>query len=394
MRRPAILVSLFLSAAPLVAQYAPTRCQLANDSVLGTVPVKILLTCDPSFADDVLWHLDRIDQVSDDLDGQAYRGHGGKGAVIYILDTGVLATHDEFMTETGTRVIAGFDATTSISGSLGNCTATPALEPCGRAPSELSISSHGTGVASIAAGNRVGVAPEALLVSVRTVSVNSPGATLQTLSEGLDFVIRHAWDAATPPFRTGIINISFAISKTNGTIAAADVEAKIRRMTEGVDKDGNADVNGKRFFFAIATGNNDLVGGCDSSGNPTLFPETIGPKIDGVMTVAGSTRDNRIWDHSCRGEEVFAPAEDVFVASSSAHNHYRADSPTLPVSGTSWSAPIVAGIAARLLDQDPSRTPQELESIIKSSASRLNSGEVEATFLPPPAGARRRAARP
>ncbi|HEX8173359.1 MAG TPA: hypothetical protein VF824_22685 [Thermoanaerobaculia bacterium] len=29
--------------------------------------------------------------------------------MIYIVDTGVLATHDEFMTATGSRVIAGYE---------------------------------------------------------------------------------------------------------------------------------------------------------------------------------------------------------------------------------------------------------------------------------------------
>ena len=75
----------------------------------GDVPVRILLGCGDGFADDVLWHLDRMDQVAPELNGRAYRGHGGRGSVIYIVDTGVLATHAEFMTGTGSRVIAGYE---------------------------------------------------------------------------------------------------------------------------------------------------------------------------------------------------------------------------------------------------------------------------------------------
>ena len=110
------------------------------------------------------------------------------------------------------------------------------------------------------------------------------------------------------------------------------------------------------------------------------------------MTVGGSSKDNNIWIHSCRGEEIFAPAEDLLVATSSDHNHYRAGN-QLPTSGTSWSAPIVAGIAARLLEMDPTLTPEALEDRIEQSASRLATGEVEAVFTAPPGSPRRRAAR-
>ncbi|HEX8173358.1 MAG TPA: hypothetical protein VF824_22680 [Thermoanaerobaculia bacterium] len=39
-----------------------TRCQTASSTTMnGGVPVRILLGCGDGFADDVLWHLDRID---------------------------------------------------------------------------------------------------------------------------------------------------------------------------------------------------------------------------------------------------------------------------------------------------------------------------------------------
>ena len=364
--------------------YAPTRCQTTTDTVMGEVTVKILLACSDGFADDVLWHLDRIDQIPSALDGRAYRGFGGRGSVIYILDTGVLATHDEFMTATGSRVIAGYDALPSDR--FGCKTPDRALQPCASSPPELSIISHGTATASVAAGNSVGVAPEASVVSVRTVAGSPIG--MQNLSDGLDAVIRHAFDPIAPQFRTGIVSISFAINEPGSSAA---VEEKIRRMVSGVDRDGNPDPNGKRFFFSIAAGNSNQPDWCPN-GPTVLFPSTLGPKVRGVMTVGGSSKDNNIWIHSCRGEEIFAPAEDLLVATSSGHNHYRAGN-QLPTSGTSWSAPIVAGIAARLLEMDPTLTPEALEDRIEQSASRLATGEVEAVFTAPPGSPRRRAAR-
>src|ERR1041384_2693924 len=71
MIRTPILFLLLVSPA-LFAQTAPTKCQTGNDFVMGNVPVKTLVACADSFADDVLWHLDRVDQIGGELDGRAF----------------------------------------------------------------------------------------------------------------------------------------------------------------------------------------------------------------------------------------------------------------------------------------------------------------------------------
>ena len=82
------------------------------------------------------------------------------------------------------------------------------------------------------------------------------------------------------------------------------------------------------------------------------------------------TNTNTMWSETCRGSavELFAPADDIFVATNTATDDYRV---TLS-SGTSWAAPIVAGAAARLLTANPDLTPQELETILESSPSAIS----------------------
>jgi len=400
MLRSLTLSTLLLSplAVSIHAQYAPTHCQTTTATAFG-LQMKVLLGCSDGFAENTLWHLDRTDQIPPALDGRAYRGHGGKGSVIYIMDAGILATHDEFMTPTGSRVIAGLDAMGSVPGSAASCRhPNPALDPCAETPVPISFISHGTAVASVAAGKNVGMAPEAYLVAVRVFALTTPALSLRTVSDGLDMIVRHAYDPSTPQFSTGIISISFAVASDSFLDLTPDqVEAKMRRMTEGVDRDNNPDPSGKRFLFTIAAGNSNQgeAEWCQPGGVTKLFPSTIGPRIHGAITVGGSAKDNTIWFGSCRGEEVFAPAEDVLVACMTAHDHYR-DKASLLTSGTSWSAPMVAGIAARLLELDPSLTPQQLEDAIEGSASKLATGESEAVFLPvaaDPIVPRRRAVR-
>jgi subtilisin family serine protease len=83
------------------------------------------------------------------------------------------------------------------------------------------------------------------------------------------------------------------------------------------------------------------------------------------------TAGNSWWPGACHGGlEILAPSEGIFSASITATDHYRGTKPNLR-SGTSFAAPIISGIAARLLSERPTLTPQELESIITSTPSRI-----------------------
>jgi subtilisin family serine protease len=322
--------------------------------------------------------------VSGALDGKVTRRATGRGAVIYFIDTGVLAAHTEFATAAGSRVIGGIPAG-------GNC---PPDAPCWfpQNPSGILTVGHGTGVASVAAGRNTGIAPDASLVAVLNAG-DVPFFTAQ-----LKRIIAHAYDPATPSFRTAIINISAVLGLADPHVP--ELDALIRRMTTGVNAEGDADPNGKRFFFSVIAGNyysDPLINQCGANDAVLSYPSTLAPLIDGLVAVGGIDRENHYWAGSCKGPvvELLAPAPDVFVASIGANDRYRFK-PAASVSGTSWSAPYVSGIAALLLELDPNRSPAELEALLKASPSRV--AGLPVPIMPgneptPPTGPRRRSAR-
>jgi subtilisin family serine protease len=67
---------------------------------------------------------------------------------------------------------------------------------------------------------------------------------------------------------------------------------------------------------------------------------------------------------------VLAPAHEVFSATITGRDHYRGKNPDLR-SGTSFAAPIISGIAARLLSERPELTPRQIEAWITSTPSRI-----------------------
>jgi len=377
--RFAVVIAVVVCSARARAEVISTRCTESEIAIDKEHVVARLDRCggDAGEAgDELLWYLDRIDQIGGVLDGSFDRTSRGAGSVIYVMDTGVMALHNEFARIGGSRVIAGLDVTATVDIGRSRCTsADKATAPCWETFDELPSASHGTSVASIAAGRNIGVAPAASIVSVRVM--NERGlATTRTYLDGLDGIIRHAWNPATPAFRTAVVNISgWVLERLNGTsasgpvVAYAAVEKKIRDMIGGVDANGNPDPNGKRFLFVVAANNVD--GGCGASGYIDRFPATLGATVEGLITVGGMTANNTAWNGSCRGGvEVLAPAQSIFSATITGPQDYRGRRPNLR-SGTSFATPIISGIAARLLSERPDLSPQQLESWIEATPSRV-----------------------
>lgn len=374
--RSAVALLSLICAASAWAEVISTRCAEREIPLDGVHTVATLERCGDELESPLLWHLDRIDQIGSALDGRFDRHNSGAGSVIYVMDTGVLASHVEFAGDHGSRVVGGFDLTSSVAIGRSRCTSDDkATHPCFDSYDELPTASHGTAVASIAAGRNVGVAPRATVVSIRVM--NERGlATTRTYLEGLDAIIAHAWDPSSPDFRTAIVNISGWVlerltpgSSAHPVVPYAAVEKKMRDMIGGVDAQGRPDSHGRRFLFVVAANNTD--GGCGPSGVIDRFPALLGRTIDGMITVGGMTANNTTWSGSCRGGvEVLAPAQGIFSATISAADHYRGRRPNLR-SGTSFAAPVVAGIAARLLADRRDLTPEQLERWITATPSRV-----------------------
>jgi subtilisin family serine protease len=376
--RCAVVAVLLLSATALIAgESISTHCEESELALDSQHIVSRLGRCGDAEPDDLLWHLDRLDQIGGSLDGHFSRRNRGAGSVVYVMDTGVLATHDEFeTTDHGSRVVAGYDVAGSVPMGASTChSANKAIAPCYEDFSELPAASHGTSVASLVAGRYVGVAPDADIVSIRVM--NERGlATTRTYIDGLDAIIRHAYSASAPQFQTAVVNISgWVLDRLNSTssdgptVSYSSVERKMVDMIFGVDARGHRDVHGRKFLFVVA--GNNVDGGCGRSGVVDRFPAILGREIDGIVTVGGMTSENSAWLGSCRGGvEVLAPAQGVFSATITAHDHYRGKNSSAR-SGTSFAAPIIAGIAALMLSDHPDLTPEQLEAWITTTPSRV-----------------------
>lgn len=139
------------------------------------------------------WGLDRVDQRENALDNRYEYRHTGAGVTVYILDTGVRHSHEEF----GGRAELGFDA-------------------FGEDGSDCH--GHGTHVAGTVGAATHGVAKEATLVAVRVLDCTGSG-TASTVIAGLDW-------AAGQPARPAVVNMSL------GGNASAAVDEAVGHATK------------------------------------------------------------------------------------------------------------------------------------------------------------------
>jgi subtilisin family serine protease len=356
----ALLIAASAAAQPLVTR--STMCQ-ATGPDSGAIVTRSLVGCGEGFPDNLMWHLDRSDSISGTLDGRVTQRTTGRGAVIYVMDTGVRRDHDEFVRPGGSNIIAGIYVASSTK--PGTACPDPALQPCYSSDVNRQIFGHGSGVASVAAGRHAGVAPDASLVAVLIQGTEPEWV------DALKAVIAHAWSPGAPRFRTAIINISGGVAVGSSSPV---FEALMLRMIGGVDANGDADPNGKRFLFVTAAGNSSSdsrVTQCGTDGKSRIYPATRATAIAGLVSVGGLTSENKAWDGACSGAEVLAPAAEMMVADINGRTEYRWK-PAVTISGTSFSTPYVSGMAARLLEDHPDATPEDLELMLKASPSRVD----------------------
>ncbi len=255
------------------------------------------------------WGLDRIDQREEALNDTYNYTLTGRGVTVYVFDSGINSSHEEF---TG-RIEPGFNVIDDAYGT----------DDC---------SGHGTHTASLIGGATYGVAKQVKLIPVRVLNCRAGNSSSATLYTAINWVIEH--------HQTGvpaIINLSVGMSKS-----IAFNEAAQALIADGL--------------IVVAAAGNQNRDAC-------LYSPASEPS---VISVGGPDRAALRASYSNYGAcvDIFAPGSDLVGAWFRSTNIYRSSS------GTSNAAPIVSGIVALMLQDNPSLTQSQAEEQLKANATR------------------------
>jgi membrane-anchored mycosin MYCP len=257
----------------------------------------------------------------------------GRGQTVAVIDTGVSRHQRLAHLQPGGDYVSGGDGT----------------EDC---------DAHGTIVAGIIAGmpdeTFSGVAPDVSLITIRQSSnIYSPAdhsqrgfGTVDTLA----MAVRTAADLGAT-----VINIS--------TVACAQASTGLDDRALGAALAYAVDV--KDAVVVAAAGNVEPSGPCAQ-------PVAVSPGWydDYVLTVGSTARDGTPSSFSLGGHwvDVAAPGEDVASLSPSGDGLVNRYGASTPISGTSFAAPVVSGLAALVRARFPQLRARDVMRRIESSA--------------------------
>ncbi|MFV5535664.1 S8 family peptidase [Acinetobacter pittii] len=251
------------------------------------------------------WGLDRIDQKNLPLDSAYSYLQTGSGTTAYIVDTGILSTHQQF----SGRVLSGYTAISDGNGTS-DC------------------HGHGTHVAGTVGGSTYGVAKNVSLVPIRILGCDGSGASSNVIA-GLDWILKNGKKPA-------VVNMSL------GGEANASLDSAVENLFN----------NG--YVMVVAAGNSN-TDACSSS------PARVSKAITVAATDSTDTRASYSNYGSC--VDIFAPGSQInssWIGSNTA---------TKVLNGTSMATPHVVGVVAEMLQSTPTATPQTISTNLLNQAS-------------------------
>ncbi len=298
---------------------------------------------------------------------QVWEDATGKGVGVAVIDTGVagdLRDFDVSQSDGKSRVIGA---------AVTNPYAKTATDKYG----------HGTHVAGIIAGNGtnrassdklrnkyVGVAPDANLVSVK-VSDDVGNASVLDVIYGLQFIVDHK---DTYNIRVANLSLESTVSESYKTDPLdAAVESAWFKGIVVVAAAGNRGGDSDAVKYAPANDPYVLtVGGVDDMGTDNQYDDKLAD-----WSSRGRTQDG--FDKP----EVVAPGAHI-TSLLAPNSEFKKLCPSCVVSneymtigGTSMAAPMVAGAAALMLEENPGLTPDQVKGLIMSTTRNIRAAGDE-----------------
>lgn len=176
---------------------------------------------------------------------------------------------------------------------------------------------------------------------------------------------------ATPDSVTALTYTSLNIAR--GIAYAIELDADVVNLSLG-----SFFVTSSRFYkdlIDMGTAEGTLF--VSSAGNNPGPTRSFPAALDNVLAVAGTNATDAAYLNTSYGEWVDVAGPAFRVLSTYVPLPGEADrNPYEELTGTSFSCPLVAGLAALLRSQDPSLTPAELTEIIKSTADNVDQRNV------------------
>jgi len=235
--------------------------------------------------------------------------HTGRGSHIYVMDTGIRISHQDF----GGRAVATLDT-------MGGGECQPGDASCG-----ADDNGHGTHVAGTAGGNTYGVARDATLHAMRVCCGSGTD-----INGGMDWIAQFAQKPAVMTMSLG----SYTTPESSRVAVDAVVNSGVT-VTVSAGNRGTDSCLKSYTFIASAFG----VGASDSSNSRASFSNY----------------------GTCNA--IFAPGVSIVSAS------HTSDTGSSTKSGTSMAAPLAAGATALLLEENPNLTPAQVKETLRARAT-------------------------
>ncbi|KAI0893674.1 alkaline proteinase [Annulohypoxylon nitens] len=269
------------------------------------------------------WGLGTVSHTSSGSTSYIYDSSAGQGTYAYIIDTGILATHEQF----GGRASLGYNA---VGGS------------------DADAVGHGTHVAGTIGGSTYGVAKQATIISVKVFQGESSTTTI--ILDGYNWAVNDI----TSKSRQSVSALSLSLG---GGFSSAFNNAVQSAYDAGV--------------LSVVAAGNSATDASSTSPASAANALTIGA-IDSSWSIASYSNYGAVVD-------VFAPGTNVLSS------WIGSDTATNTISGTSMATPHVTGLSLYLIALEGLTTPAAVTSRIKAlyttgKLSGIPSGTVNAVL--------------